>query len=93
LCSARQIATAEKRQGVNSALPLHKSRKNPPNKEKPVISDWFHGGAYRIRTGDLYNANPPRKAPMGPFQGTERNFPTIYALIFASRHFFIIYTV
>ena len=29
-------------------------------REKPVITDWLVGGAYRIRTGDLYNANVAR---------------------------------
>jgi len=33
-------------------------------KKKPVISDWFYGGAYRIRTGDLYNANVARYRSM-----------------------------
>ena len=52
--------------------------KNPASKCR------IYGGAYRIRTGDLYNA----KGLCTPFQGSHspvmRNFPTLYVRKIAS---------
>ena len=47
---------------------------------------------YRIRTGDLYNANRPGR-PFRAYQAAAlKNFPSLYARDFASRIVYTVYT-